>query len=320
MLYNRFWSDKMWGLDNNIFDKCPVSNCYVTNDASLLETSDVVLFHIPNLQMKRFPYYERPPNQRWVFFMLESEAYTNNMAYTSHPWKAAFNWTMTYRPDSDITMYYGEIEEREDIFPKNHLAIAKSKTKSVAWLVSHCNTVSRRDQYVAELAKHIPVDIYGDCGNLTCSSRSKYHDPGCYGMLNSTYLFYLSFENSLCPDYVTEKLFKILEMDLVPVVRGGIGQEYSRITRGNRWYIDSNEFKSPKALAQYLLYLKEHPEEYVEYFNNKNKFKVTTRYGTNTTQWCKLCAKLNDCTEPEKIITNINMWWNVSNCVFPKSP
>ena len=309
----------MWGLDNNTFDKCPVSNCHITNDASALETSDVILFHIANLQ-KRFPDYERPSNQRWVFFMLESEAFTENMAYASHPWKSSFNWTMTYRPDSDIKMLYGEIAEREDILPKNHLSIAKSKTKSVAWLVSHCNTVNRREQYVAELAKHIPVDIYGKCGNMTCSSRSKYHDPGCYGMLNSTYLFYLSFENSFCQDYVTEKLFKVLEMDVVPVVRGGIGQEYSRITRGNRWYIDSSEFNSPKALAQYLLYLKEHPEKYVEYFNNKNTFKVTTRYGANTTQWCKLCAKVNDCTEPEKIITDITMWWNVSNCVFPKSP
>ena len=155
---------------------------------------------------------------------------------------------------------------------------------------------------------------------MTCSSRSKYHDPGCYGMLNSTYLFYLSFENSLCQDYVTEKLFKILEMDVVPVVRGGIGQEYSRIAKGNRWYIDSNEFNSPKALALYLLYLKEHTEKYVEYFNNKNTFKVTTRYSLATTQWCQLCAKINDCTEPEKIITDINMWCNNTNYVLPKSP
>ena len=164
LLYNSFCGDKTWSLLGNTFDKCPVSNCHITNDASALETSDVILFHIPNLRERRFPDYERPSNQRWVFFMLESEAYMyihkGNMAYASHPWKSAFNWTMTYRPDSDITMYYGEIEEREDIFPKNHLSIAKSKTKSVAWLVSHCDTASKREQYVAELAKHIPVNIW----------------------------------------------------------------------------------------------------------------------------------------------------------------
>jgi hypothetical protein len=37
-----------------------------------------------------------------------------------------------------------------------------------------------------------------------------------------------SFENSVCDDYVTEKLFKILPFDVVPIVYGGAGQNLKK--------------------------------------------------------------------------------------------
>ena len=36
-----------------------------------------------------------------------------------------------------------------------------AKPKHVAWLVSHCTTSSKREEYVAEMRKYIDVDIYG---------------------------------------------------------------------------------------------------------------------------------------------------------------
>ena len=36
----------------------------------------------------------------------------------------------------------------------------------------------------------------------------------------ANYKFYLSFENSLCVDYITEKFWKVLAYDVVPVVMG----------------------------------------------------------------------------------------------------
>ncbi len=41
-----------------------------------------------------------------------------------------------------------------------------SKKDRAAWFVSNCESKSQRENYVAALAKHYPVDIYGACGNM----------------------------------------------------------------------------------------------------------------------------------------------------------
>ena len=38
------------------------------------------------------------------------------------------------------------------------------KTKLALWLVSHCETDNKREDYVKSLQKYIPVDIFGYCG------------------------------------------------------------------------------------------------------------------------------------------------------------
>ena len=38
------------------------------------------------------------------------------------------------------------------------------KNKLVFWLVSHCKSDNKREEYVKQLQKHINVDIYGGCG------------------------------------------------------------------------------------------------------------------------------------------------------------
>jgi len=51
------------------------------------------------------------------------------------------------------------------------------------------------------LFRYIPVDIYGGCG-IPCRAVS------CYDILKKDYKFYLSFENSNCNHYITEKVYR----------------------------------------------------------------------------------------------------------------
>jgi len=53
--------------------------------------------------------------------------------------------------------------------------------------------------------RYIQVDIYGGCGTMSCL-RTEF--DRCRKILNNDYKFYLSFENSNCDYYITEKFYE----------------------------------------------------------------------------------------------------------------
>ena len=95
-------------------------------------------------------------------------------------------------------------------------AVLVNKTGSpIAWMVSHCNTSSHRDEYVAELRKYIQLDVYGKCkATKSCprNNLSWISEPECYEMIGRKYKFYLSFENSFCQDY--GKVYYLIFIDI----------------------------------------------------------------------------------------------------------
>ena len=81
-------------------------------------------------------------------------------------------------------------------------------------------------------------------------------------MVERDYKFYFAFENSICDDYVTEKLWRALRMNIVPVVLGGYN--YSELLP-QKSYIDIKDFSSPEKLADYLQVLNGDDNLYNEY-------------------------------------------------------
>lgn len=137
------------------------------------------------------------------------------------------NWTASYRADSTVVTPYAKFVPyaalpstalKPPVHPGSRRKQSKSgpstmpvrrnyaagKSKMVAWFVSNCGALNARMEYVQELSEHVPVDIYGACGALECVRGS----ANCTAMLNRDYKFYLSFENSNCEHYVTEKFFE----------------------------------------------------------------------------------------------------------------
>lgn len=181
-----------------------------------------------------------------------------------------YNWTMHFRHDADILASYGfdfRLKNETSPYPRftkkrsaNQAGlILKKKTKTAFWIASHCPTEIKRENYVKALQKYIDVDVYGDCGNLTCVGT-------CIDDNSLEYYFYLAFENSICPDYISEKFWRNLNQPVIPVVMGG--GNYFRDAPPHS-YIDVNDFSSIEDLANYLKSLMNSRAKYLEYFQWK---------------------------------------------------
>ena len=106
-------------------------------------------------------------------------------------------------------------------------------------------------------------------------------------------------------DYVTEKLYKILDYDIIPVVFGGA--DYKSILPSHS-YIDASKFK-PKELAKFLYYLSNNDQEYQSYFNWKRFYYV--KQGLEFSFLCDLCKMINQKSQLKlgHSISDIMNWW-----------
>ncbi|KAH9488103.1 hypothetical protein Btru_065380 [Bulinus truncatus] len=202
---------------------------------------------------------------------------SNCQTFCNSVWRFAFNLTSSYNLDSDVFLPYDTLsfEPKPVTERPNYTEIALHKTKMAAWLVSNCDTSSKRHLYVKELQKHIDVDIFGRCGqNVACD------DHKCL----TPYKFYISFENSFCDDYITEKLFKMYAPDthIIPIVRGG-GRYRECLPTDT--FINTADFRSVKDLAMFLQHLSSNTQIYAQYLANKDRYRRLPRVNF----FCHVC-------------------------------
>ena len=141
-------------------------------------------------------------------------------------------------------------------------------------------------EYVTEMKKYIDIDIFGKCGDhdLTESIGFGQNFTGLTAALKTTYKFYLSFENSICHDYITEKFFNPFQFraHYIPVVRGGV--DYDKYFPQDV-FINTKHFQSPKDLALHLKQLGSDPEKYAAMLKAQDRL-TTWNYKFD---WCDVC-------------------------------
>lgn len=155
------------------------------------------------------------------------------------------------------------------------------------------------------------MDVYGKCGKLHCDIANT---EECYDFVEKDYFFYLSFENTLCKDYVTEKLFLLMQRYVIPIVYGGA--DYTKFVPPHS-YIDVNNFQTIKQLAEFLRNLANNPEAYASYFWWKKYYQVED---TTQSTLCDLCEKLHDTKLPKKSIENFENYYITNQCESAKLP
>ena len=287
---------------------CSCKNCEFTLQKTDLNKSDAVIIDmVPGFNISRdLPSYRPSPTQQWIFYRREPPSLLHPVQYSV--FDNLINLTLTYRQDSDFPISEFIVRRRgKSDRPYVGKDYARNKSKLAAWFASHCYTQSKRQVFVEELLKHMDIDIYGDCGPLKCPK----YEHACQELLRNKYKFYLSFENSICQDYVTEKFSRALSNDIVPVVLGGVA--YTDYLPKSA-FIDVADFSSPKALSEYLHFLDENDDKYNEYFSWKKEY-IIERIRNVDYRACDICKHLNRKNKPKNVYSNFSKWWK--HCTLP---
>ncbi|XP_063054883.1 alpha-(1,3)-fucosyltransferase 7-like [Engraulis encrasicolus] len=283
-------------------DRYGIPNCILSDDRSLFPQADFIVFHNRELinRQERLPeHLARPPNQAWVWFSRESPAYNGDTRFLA----GKFNYTIFYRRDADFFNPFGYLVPRNSTGMTLDDFIPKEKSYLACWVVGHYAAGHERTKLYLKLKQVIPIEWWGAAahrglhGDLLLPTMSH-----CY--------FYLSFENSIFRDYISEKVWRnAFQSGAVPVVLGPPRKNYEEMLPEGS-FIHVNDFKNVAELGEFLKKLAEDKERYASYFKWKLNYTVETFMGNEhwlVEPFCRICTKQSTIQRP-KVYKDLHGW------------
>uniref|UniRef100_F6YV26 Fucosyltransferase n=1 Tax=Ciona intestinalis TaxID=7719 RepID=F6YV26_CIOIN len=275
------------------------NGCHVTHDKQMVLEADAVIFHCAALRDSMLGMPARTGNQKWVWMCAEPPWNTRSLVNFNR----VFNWTMTYRVDSDVLMSYSV---PIPVTNKSVEEMVKAKSLFGVWAVSNCAASDRRD-LIEQLKQFIDIDIFGKCGTKRLCTQP------CQFEVISKYKFYFAFENSRCKDYITEKYWMNgFFSGTVPVVMGPTRSDYELVSPPNS-FIHVDDFKSVEALASYLIKLDNDDKLYGEFLQWRNSGDWSREIPTGRSYddikgFCGVCEKLKT-SPPPSVVESLSDFW-----------
>lgn len=275
------------------FDQKYVCNLKATEAWFPDSGSNVAIFHALGL-LENPP--RKPNGQLWIFRTGESQR--SLTANHMENWNGLFNYTFDFGPKATANFYAHKYMKLAHVQSRNFSAEKLQRLGRefleplVLWPVSNCDSSgpfkvqSARAEYAYDLSQFVDLVVYSNKPQSNCRENRLLkslitNEAGGKERPTLEFTFYLSFENSLCKDYITEKLWNILLGNnlIIPVVMGGLStKDYESIAPPNS-FIDVRNFTSPKDLAQHLRFVAGNSDAFNYYQQWRNKYTIPTNYG-----------------------------------------
>nr|CAD7197304.1 unnamed protein product [Timema douglasi] len=256
--------------------KCGNYLCYFTEDRNFHHhpLTKAFVFYGSKLDLLDLPLPRNGPSLDWS--LLHEESPKNVPALSHKALLSLFNYSSTFSRYSHVPLTLQYLHSMESLIETKYFVPTQVKNQllselsPVVYIQSGCNTPSQRDAYVEELMKYIPVDSYGAClqnkklpENLLYPSDGTDSDEFLHFI--SRYKFALAFENAVCEDYISEKLWRPLAVGSVPIYMGSPSDWLPNPDSA----ILISEFESPEKLAHFLKELNNDTVRYESYLGHK---------------------------------------------------
>ncbi|EEC05695.1 alpha 1,3-fucosyltransferase, putative [Ixodes scapularis] len=280
--------------------------CYVTKDHSYLETSDVLVFAASNVDEHSLP-HSRHQLQPWVFWTRDRAPL--NLPPALGLVSSQFNWTMSYRADSDIVLPYMSFTSKQvSSVPADFQALWKQKSRLAVWLLSDCEPALRVDDnivdkssssedYTKEVIKAVETHVYRKCGADHCGVWD-----GCLSSLQHEFHFLFVMESSACFEDPTEIIYDAFKYDILPVYFGR--RDISARLPPNSFY-DTTNAASAFEIIDALLHISKNFDRYNSYMAWKARYELVPAED----DLCLLCDRMHQKIEQHVMQPNIVGWW-----------
>ncbi|CAN7992307.1 unnamed protein product [Ixodes hexagonus] len=281
--------------------------CYVTKHHQYLETSDVIVFAAANIDAYTLP-HSRHQLQPWVFWTRERAPLS--LPYALNLVSSQFNWTMSFRSDSDIVLPYMNFTTKEvSPVPTDLHALWRQKNRVAVWLQSDCEPAlsvaddvvyksNSTEQYVKEVTKAVETHVYSKCGAEHCGVWD-----GCLSSLQHEFHFLFVMESSACFEDPTEIIYDALKYDILPVYFGK--QNIGHRLPPNSFY-DTTGAASAFEIIDALLHISKNFDRYSSYMAWKSHYEVVPAED----DLCLLCDRMYQKIEQHVMQPDVVRWWN----------
>ncbi|XP_065188890.1 alpha-(1,3)-fucosyltransferase 11-like [Sycon ciliatum] len=260
------------------------------------ETADVVQSgsHYSHGRSKR-------KKQLSMFFTMESPMHSG---LGSAGVMNSFNLKRSYHLDSDVFAAYIPIGEKhlKEVVAPPPMKFGDKLKNAMAAIVSNCGAPSGRSGLLRELIAGMDVHSFGSCLHNKALPRDQASKGGSLKIVR-TYKLYFAVENSLCKDYVTEKLWRTLYHGAIPVVTSYSNTpNYTKFTPNAQAYINLEQFASTPDLIAYLKRVTGDEQLYRKHLRHRytpsapgavtEEYRQTWGVLADRRRWCKLARRM----------------------------